>query len=196
MEQTIQIQEEFEKLISQLEKLKKVSDITHDNIASAKAVIKGVDDFVQSSRTFAEKLTEDSNTKSKIIENLISNLEDSLTKLDQKTIRLSEGIENEFHSFKELMTKLTEANNRLFKEEVTSTFTKFEIINSKVATEVNEIAKKNIGLETEIKRLYNKLSDIQIEHYRSSKIHRYLLIGGLVLAISLGGIVIIFLQTI
>ncbi|NLJ43243.1 MAG: hypothetical protein GX431_06245 [Bacteroidales bacterium] len=195
MEQIVQIQEEFEKLISQLEKLKKVSDITSENISAAKAVIKSVDEFILCSRTFEEKLIEDSNTRSKTIETLTGNLENSLIKLDEKTNGLSKGFENEFQSFKELIAKLIETNSKIFKEEVTSTFKNFENINSKIATDINEITKKNIGLEIEIKRVYNKLSDIQIEHYRSTKVLRNLLIGALILVMGLGGILIILLQS-
>ena len=195
MEQIVQIQEEFEKLISQLEKLKKVSDITSENISAAKAVIKSVDEFILCSRTFEEKLIEDSNTRSKTIETLTGNLENSLIKLDEKTNGLSKGVENEFQSFKELIAKLIETNSKIFKEEVTSTFKNFENINSKIATDINEITKKNIGLEIEIKRVYNKLSDIQIEHYRSTKVLRNLLIGALILVMGLGGILIILLQS-
>lgn len=71
MEESIKIQEEFENLIEQLERLKNINELTSANTESSQQVIKQMDKFVFSTNEYKKKIEEDLSLKSQSIDKLI-----------------------------------------------------------------------------------------------------------------------------
>lgn len=85
MEESIKIQEEFENLIEQLERLKKINELTSANTRSARAVIESVELFNQNATTYINKLNNELSEKSVILEQLIIESKKVLSLLDKKS---------------------------------------------------------------------------------------------------------------
>lgn len=100
MEESIKVQEEFENLIEQLEKLKNINELTSANTESAKQVIKQIDSFILSTNEFKKKIEEDLSLKSQSIEKLILHLEKSIDAIEHQSQSLSKNIESLFGIFK------------------------------------------------------------------------------------------------
>ncbi|TPE43613.1 hypothetical protein [Pontibacter mangrovi] len=116
MEETIKIQEEFESLIEQLERLRSINDITSSNAESAIKVISEVDTFVQSTKDYKESVEADLRAKSEKIDELLSELEKSVQKMDSEAHKLSSSINQSFNDFKtatsdEFHTDISELRN-------------------------------------------------------------------------------------
>lgn len=85
MDEIIKIQEEFEILIEQLEKLKSINEITTSNTESAKLVIIEINDFIKSINEFKNKVNLDFENKSFSINNLVSCLDLSVVAFETQT---------------------------------------------------------------------------------------------------------------
>ncbi|TAG58977.1 MAG: hypothetical protein EAZ27_01140 [Cytophagales bacterium] len=85
MDEIIKIQEEFEILIEQLEKLKSINEITTSNTESAKLVIIEINDFIKSLNEFKNKVNLDFENKSFSINNLVSCLDLSVVAFETQT---------------------------------------------------------------------------------------------------------------
>ncbi|MEO6168957.1 MAG: hypothetical protein ABIO46_04300, partial [Chitinophagales bacterium] len=59
MKESIIIQEEFENLIEQLERLKSINELTSANTESSQQVIKQMDNFISSTNEYKKKIEED-----------------------------------------------------------------------------------------------------------------------------------------
>ena len=77
MEESIKIQEEFENLIEQLERLKNINELTSANTESSQKVLKEIDKFILSTNEYKKKLEEDLTLKSDSIDKLILHLDKS-----------------------------------------------------------------------------------------------------------------------
>lgn len=116
MEETLKIQEEFERLIEQLERLRSINDITSANAESANKVIAEVDAFIQSTQAYKESVEADFKIKSEKIDELLSELEKSVQKMDSEAHKLSSSINESFNDFKtvtsdEFHTDISEFRN-------------------------------------------------------------------------------------
>ena len=65
MSKNIELQEEFEALIKELERLKSINEITSSNSENARNVIKEIKSFVQSIETFKTGIENDYQSKKK-----------------------------------------------------------------------------------------------------------------------------------
>ncbi|KAA3436731.1 hypothetical protein [Rufibacter hautae] len=102
MEATIQVQEEFENLIEQLERLKSINELTSTNTGNANRVIAEVDAFIRSSQEYTETLEADMKLKSAKIEDLLSKLEASVQQMDNEAKKLSSHIGEAFSDYKNI----------------------------------------------------------------------------------------------
>ena len=96
MEESIKIQEEFENLIEQLERLKNINELTSANTESSQQVIKQMDKFVLSTNEYKKKFEEDLRLKSQSIDKLIIHLEKSIDSIDKQSQSLSKSINSAF----------------------------------------------------------------------------------------------------
>ena len=147
MEESIKIQEEFENLIEQLERLKNINELTSSNAESSQKVITQIDKFVLSINEYKKKLEEDLTLKSESIEKLILHLDKSIDSMEVQTQALTKNINSSFSilnvetnsNFTSLETNIIEyhskqINNLIHKiDENKNDFTK------KLETQVKEI---------------------------------------------------------
>ena len=110
MEESIKIQEEFENLIEQLERLKNINELTSANTESSKRVIEQIGSFVNSMNQYKETLDENSAEQSLKIQNLIDSLNESLNAVvNQKNI-VSESVEISFLGLQKTTVQLLESH--------------------------------------------------------------------------------------
>ncbi len=110
MEESIKIQEEFENLIEQLERLKNINELTSANTESSKRVIEQIGSFVNSMSQYKETLDENSAEQSLKIQNLIDSLNESISAVvNQKNI-VSESVEISFLGLQKTTVQLLESH--------------------------------------------------------------------------------------
>ena len=100
MPETLKIQEEFENLIAQLERLRSINEMTDLNAQSSKKVIDFMSAFASSINEYKLKIDADFANKSETIENLISKLDELGRQIDSKTKELTTSVSNSFVEFK------------------------------------------------------------------------------------------------
>lgn len=101
MEESIKIQEEFENLIEQLERLKNINELTSANAESSQKVLKQIDKFILSTNEYKKKLEEDLTFKSDSIDKLILHLDKSIDYLDVQSQALTKNINSSFSILKD-----------------------------------------------------------------------------------------------
>lgn len=101
MEESIKIQEEFENLIEQLERLKNINELTSANAESSQKVLKQIDKFILSTNEYKKKLEEDLTLKSDSIDKLILHLDKSIDSLDVQSQALTKNINSSFSILKD-----------------------------------------------------------------------------------------------
>ena len=78
MSKNIELQEEFESLISELERLKSINEITSENSKNAKKTIEEIESFVQSVKDFKTSIESDYQAKRNDLEGIENSLNESL----------------------------------------------------------------------------------------------------------------------
>lgn len=99
MEETIKVQEEFEKLLEQLQRLKTINEITSANAISTDKVIKEIDKFVVSVDKLKNKYDDDLTNKSQSIGEIISNLKKTIQSNEEERKLISKNIGNLLNGF-------------------------------------------------------------------------------------------------
>ena len=93
MSKNIELQEEFEVLIAELERLKSINEITSSNSENAKNTIDEVNSFVQSVKIFKTSIESDYQAKKKDLEGIESSLNDALGVLNDNVDEQSKRFE-------------------------------------------------------------------------------------------------------
>jgi hypothetical protein len=151
MEESIKIQEEFENLIEQLERLKNITELTSANTESAQKVINQIDTFVLSTNAYKKKLEEDLTLKTQSIDKLILHLDKSIDSLDVQSQALNKIINSSFG---------------ILKDEIGSRFSSLtESVSDKIESAQKSFADLNIIL---IERL--EKSESNLIEYHSKQI--------------------------
>jgi hypothetical protein len=101
MEESVKIQEEFENLIKQLERLKNINELTSANAESSQKVLKQIDKFILSTNEYKKKLEEDLTLKSDSIDKLILHLDKSIDSLDIQSQALTKNINSSLSILKD-----------------------------------------------------------------------------------------------
>lgn len=183
MENTIEIQKEFESLISELQRLKSINEITDSNANSAKIVINEIDKFINSIEQFRVVTENDLSLKSKSIDNLLINLNDAtssiVNKIDGEIKNLSvnqndlylksnsiinenkELLNKEINNLIEAFSKLNNSLSLEIGNSSTNILEKFlsekEVINNHFSNLISLIEKEKRDNETNIENRYNSL---------------------------------------
>jgi hypothetical protein len=105
MEEVLKIQEEFENLISELENLKQVNQLTSENTQNTKEVISAITSFVDSVKSFKLVVTEDYEAKKSAFENVVELLNSSFEGIDENTIQQSNKLTKLLKDTKNSMTQ-------------------------------------------------------------------------------------------
>lgn len=149
MEESIKIQEEFENLIEQLERLRNITELTSANTESAKKVINQIDIFVLSTNAYKKKLEEDLTLKSQSIDKLILHLDKSIDSLDVQSQALTKNINSSFSILKDE----TGSNFSSLTEVVSD---KIESVQKSVADLKNTLIEKSEKSETNLIEYHTK----------------------------------------
>jgi hypothetical protein len=143
MEESIKIQEEFENLIEQLERLKNINELTSANAESSQKVLKQIDKFILSTNVYKKKIEEDLTLKSDAIDKLILHLDKSIDSLDIQSQALTKNISSSFRILKDE----TESNFNSLTEAVSD---KIESTQKSVADLKNTLIEKSDKSESYI----------------------------------------------
>lgn len=98
MEETIKIQEEFENLIEQLERLKNINELSSSNAESAKSTIQQVGYFINGMNDYKKIIETDFIEKTAQINKLLLSIDKASVQLDYKTKELSNDISKSFEA--------------------------------------------------------------------------------------------------
>jgi hypothetical protein len=148
MENSIKIQEEFENLIYQLERLKKINELTYANTESVQHVIIQTDKFITSTNEFKKKIEEDFTLKSESIDKLIIQLDESIESLNIQSNALTKNINSSFNIWKDE----TGSNFSSLTNSVTE---KFESTQKSVQELKNTLIEKSEKSETKLIEYHN-----------------------------------------
>lgn len=85
MENTLEIQKEFEILVSELERLKSINELTSSNANSAKVVVNEIEKFVKSVEQFKLAIDQDLKHKNSKIELILKQLEEAVISIANDT---------------------------------------------------------------------------------------------------------------
>lgn len=85
MENTLEIQKEFEILVSELERLKSVNELTTVNANSAKVVVNEIEKFVKAVELFKATITQDQEIKNSKIDLILGKLEVAISSITNET---------------------------------------------------------------------------------------------------------------
>lgn len=149
MEESIKIQEEFENLIEQLERLKNINELTSANTESARKVINQIDTFVLSTNAYKKKLEEDLTLKSQSIDKLILHLDKSIDSLNVQSQALTRSINSSFSILKDE----TGTNFSSLTEAVSD---KIESVQKSIADLKSTLIDKSEKSETNLMEFYTK----------------------------------------
>lgn len=98
MEATIRIQEEFESLVKQLERLKSIVDITNINTENAKRIIHEISAFVETTNDFSKRIENDFNIKSEQLSDVLNAIKKGSDTIDINISELKGSIKSSFDS--------------------------------------------------------------------------------------------------
>lgn len=163
MEETIKIQEEFENLIEQLERLKNINDLTSSNAESSNKVILHIDSFIKSTNEYKKKIENDYLIKSEKIEKLLVAFDKSIIELETKTKELSGSVSKSFDGFKSVAQEGLGANTEETKKSAIIIKEFFELSLDKLKLAVGESLNAN---NEEIKNA-SLLFNTSIEVYKN-----------------------------
>jgi hypothetical protein len=94
MKRPIEIQQEFENLIAELERLKTINELTESNSKNAKSLIAEIEKFVYSGLSFQDSLKRDLEGKTKKFDSSLEALTDSVEAIKE----VGEQLQNEINS--------------------------------------------------------------------------------------------------
>lgn len=192
MENTIEIQKEFEILVKELERLKSINELTSSNADSAKNVVNEIDKFVKSVEHFKTAIDKDLKEKSSKIDLILKQLDETVLSIEsntQKSVndhseKLKELHEKsdllinqnkddfikEVHKFKDELTKYNDIISLNISESEKSIISFLKISTNKVSStaekKINSIENKFFK---ETSSLQNSIQNTIIETINGSK---------------------------
>lgn len=140
MDSILEIQKEFEVLVSQLERLKNINELTSSNAENAKKIVLQINTFMKSIDTYRNTIEADYKAKSEKIEELLSAIEKVNLQIDKRTKDLPNIISSSINIYKE-------ESNQYFKDNF---------------TDINNLIKKSTESNNDLKtKLIDKIEKIR-----------------------------------
>lgn len=211
MENMIEIQKEFEILISELERLKTINELTSSNANSAKTVVDEIDKFVKSVENFKTAIDKDLKEKTSKIDLLLKQLDTTVLSIESNTKKSfddhskklkelhekSDSVIN--HNKNELSTELNEFVDTLdnLSESISSKIDNFKDkltvnlkeVNGKTLSEVSNVSEKiNKNISSFESNLNVKLEDLNgkmEQNVKHRKLNRIFLIVSSIVTVGL-----------
>lgn len=213
MKNPIDLQEEFENLITELERLKSINELTSANVESSMIILDGFESYVNSASELQKKMELDYFSKSKTFKELQDSFKNAIDSINLN-------VQAESKKFKELTTnhsknsiKATKESTRLINEELSSFKVKIKGVLDKHEVDLNtslskihdgliklngsideseQLLKRKLDFITEsIQNTEDSLHKTIFDNQKKIKISKNLLIALLIIAI-IGFSVIIF----
>src|SRR6056297_2217779 len=114
MAKTLEIQKEFENLISELEKLKNINEITSSNTTNTKKIINEIDSFVKATKDLEDEIHKDFNQKKHEIGKLLESVSNTISDINKSHEEHKEIIERHTESLiKASSEEISEIINQL-----------------------------------------------------------------------------------
>lgn len=183
MEESIKIQEEFENLIEQLERLKNINELTSANTVNSQRVIEQIDLFIKGMNQYKQTLDDNLAKQSLSIQNIIESLNESMNAVENQQHIVSKSVDSSFLA----LQKTTIQELELHKDELKNISDKtFKFIEnrtrelSKIIEESLEKFKSNIkvSFNSLIENVTNKIeftersiSDFKLELFNKLEIN-------------------------
>jgi hypothetical protein len=165
MDQTIKIQEEFEKLIDQLERLKKINELTSLNTETAKEVINHIGGFIKSANDFKLIFEEDFKNKSQAIEKLLVSSESSISKVEKIANESSSILTNSLDNFKHVTNNSLEEFSLKQKLLLNGFIKIYESENSELTARIKKISEELSGNQLTISKNFRVLKIMILVSY-------------------------------
>jgi exonuclease VII large subunit len=218
MENTIEIQKEFEILVSELERLKSINELTSSNADSAKYVVNEIDKFVKSVVNFKTEIDKDLKEKTSKIDLILkqldatvlsieSNTKKSVNDHSQKLKELHEksdsvmnqnkdALSKELNKFAETLFNLSESISSTIGNSTAKIIEKIQEKNSQTKSELSNVSgqiNKNISsVETNFNTKFKDLNEQLGQNMKLSKQNRiFLLVSSIV---TIGLLIALFLK--
>jgi len=175
MNDKIKVQEEFENLIGELERLKSINELTSINAENSESVISEVQSFAGETEKFVEKIKNDLEKRSDANQKLINELDKAIKKFVENSEEMSQSFDESVASittelkntFSEKFIKLDELIKRLDKH-LDSISTK--MVEPEQLEEYQErILKVENNIKTNDKNFVTSLAEMIIDNNNSVK---------------------------
>lgn len=211
MENTIEIQKEFEILVSELERLKTINELTSSNANSAKIVVDEIDKFVKSVENFKTAIDKDLKEKSSKIDLILKQLDATVLSIEsnakksvddhsQKLKELHEksdsvinqnkdALSKELNKFADTLSNLSESISSTVGNSTAKITEKLQEVNHQTQSELSNISgqvNKNItSIETSLNAKLKDLNGQIEQNMKLSKQNRIFLIVSSIVTIGL-----------
>ena len=161
MEETIKIQEEFENLIKELERLKKINEITSANSENAKLVIQEVSGLVNNINSFRKAVEKDIVAKNEGVERLLLGLDKAIIAIESETKEAAVASTTSIEEFKVSLSSNFSDQLKIVRNSI-SEFK--EAISKENGVRLNEIQKEVDIIFGKVVSSNQKIEGILIEH--------------------------------
>jgi len=211
MENTIEIQKEFEILVSELERLKSINELTFSNADSAKTVVNEIAKFVKSVEQFKTAIDKDLKDKSSKIGLILKQLDETVLSIEsntkksvndhsQKLKELHEKSDSVINQNKELLSKelnkfadtlsnLSESISSTIGNSTVKITEKIQEQNNQIQSELSSISgliNQNISsIATNFNVKFNDLNVLMEQNMKLSKQNRIFLVVTSIVTIGL-----------
>jgi len=155
MKDTKELQEEFESLIEELERLRSVNEITTENSNNARRTIDEIESFLLAMKEFSAVVSKDYRLKSEKLANLAEKFEDELNKLEsnvnEQTSRFELLTTNHTESASEAFENFRKSMDDSFAESERASESFFETVSISIASLENLLKERFDSLSVDRK---------------------------------------------
>ncbi|WP_233897314.1 hypothetical protein [Tenacibaculum piscium] len=163
MDSTLKIQEEFEVLVSELEKLRNINQLTTTNTENAEKTINEIASFVKSVDVFKNSIENNYSNTKKELDNAVVSFSESISSINKNTAKQSDTF---LELLKSISDKLAASNSKKV-EELNIEVEKYTKSLSEIKSEnTNTIRKLSSSLLNDLKAqnvdFFNKINSLNI----------------------------------
>ena len=155
MSKNIELQEEFEVLLSELERLRSINEITSENSSNAKKSINEIRSFVESVNIFKRTVEDDYGSKKEMLQKTEDKLNSSLKKIDTYVSGYKKELQKLGDNHKQTASKIIEKNDTNSRDLITKYEAKLNEVKIKLE---NDFKSATLSYESKIENTLTKIS--------------------------------------
>ena len=155
MSRNIELQEEFEVLLSELERLRSINEITSENSSNTKKSINEIRSFVESVNVFKRTVESDYESKKEMFEKTEDNLNSSLKKIDIYVSGYKKELQKLGDNHKQTASKIIEKNDKNTRDLITEYQAKLNEVKIKLE---NDFKSSALSYESKIENTLTEIS--------------------------------------